>query len=628
MRLKPSSRSVLKLSALALFMALVGFAVHAPILATKLGVPVPHNSDAAFNLAGAETILEMDLLKKFNLAKYPIIAQARPITEQDMPSYAKYVLAFYPNPSFKFGYSLTAGLLTAPFSDAFFGRWLNKLLFTNLLCTMGMLALIFLIFYHYTGNYLLSLLPPTLVSLDVFLVHNNYTYHSHTLGGLVLFFLAWWLYLKWPVLTPLKMGVISLVLSYSAFSSSHHVALGFFFGALIVGFELFGPSRILTKILLFFAAVLGAALPLIYILGVEHWFHFPQIGMPTFLAQIRNYDDVVKQLAAVFPVRYRFIWDLRLWNIYFIPIVFLALVTGGILWRRHSGLIALRAWFRGLQKSGKWSFIYRSRTILIPVLSFVLGFTLNACITLPVSRAMTPYLVCLTLGLGAFLVGQTQGRAGRGLLNAVRLICLGLFLHNYLLNFGFLKVHKAIPENQVFYLDEDGPASRMTAEYFRLLRKPPAEFNYISKSVQQFVSEYSKSIKSATKLPDPYIMFKGISVAGYYTPMRRFTPAFVATPECLMTTSEILSNFKLVAEILTLKEQGLLVGDDFIEEKVKIWQLDLWDQEFNYLFGYQKMVSSFLGDSILNKLDTRSIYYVRLSALEKLAATQLPQGGT
>jgi len=280
--------------------------------------------DYTYYLHGALSILDFQIEKKFNDKYQPIMAQARPIRESDMPWFAKYVLIAYPYPSFKFGFSLTAALLTAPFPQSFFMLYIPRLIFANILLSILVLILIYLIVIKLTNSRSSALIASLFFIFDVSNAHNNYNYQSHTICGIFYFLLAFYLSIQKEKISFRRFGVISFLLAFAIFSSSHVVPL-----SVITGFIVFSSLIHNAKMKDIFCYALSGFIGLIitplYIIGAETFFRFKTLGLPNTMAQLANYSSTVKLLINTYPVHLRFIWDLRLFNIFVMPVLFITL---------------------------------------------------------------------------------------------------------------------------------------------------------------------------------------------------------------------------------------------------------------------------------------------------------------
>jgi hypothetical protein len=590
---------------LLILLTLVAAILHAPTLKRKLGVAIPRNSDASYYLVGAESIAEFEIDKKFNKDHYPIMNQLRKVEAGDMPWYAKYFLAPYPNPSFKFGYSLTIAAFSAPFTDSFLKEVFNPVIITNLILLLLTLYLVAAILFAFTGSYGSAFLGGLFFLVDTFFVHNNYFYASHTLSGLFFMYLALAIYLYAPDLKPGRLALIAFLLVFSVLSSSHHVVMAILLGGFIFVAEAYrhGLKQSWKYIL---ASVVGAGLPIFYIVAVEKIFDFPKVGIPGYFQQFANYKTTVKSLIDTYPITMRFIWDWRLENIYFLYIVAISAVVILLAWPAWSHILRL----------GARELIRQYYKLLLTLLSVGLAFLMTVFYTQPITRAVTPFSLAFWITLGGILYWSCKNSKVRLLSFALVAVIAGLQVHNFSeLMQPVLKDVKN-PSTEIYALDEWPVVNQNRNYFFKHLTLGPVPYENISLSIAEFVKKHDQEFAVR---PDLYLRFEGSAISMYYADIRRFIPKFMPKPEQALKQEDILKDFRLIGEILELQKRGELPQGAVIRERRLLWPIEFWDQEYNYIYAYGGKIKSYLNDTIFEDLDTRSIYFFRYADLRKAA---------
>lgn len=567
--------------------------------------------DFTYYLHGALSIFDFEIDKKFNDKHYPIIGQTRHINKTDMPWYAKYVLIAYPNPSFKFGYSLTAALMTAPFPDKLFHYHIHRLVFVNIILIILSLALIFLIVKEITDNDIPAVIACLFFIFDVSNAHNSYWYQSHTMSGIFYLLLAYYLFIKSKNITTFKLGLISFLLVFSALSSSHTVSLAVLMG-LFMYVDVCYKENILKILKYTLACIMGSSILPLYIVGVEKLFDFKALGLPTLLAQMNNYRSTIKVLLETFPIHLRFMWDLRIYNIFIIPILGITLLI--VIYQKYAS--------RNIKKSV--NNIHFTTAITVNIINnknyYILLFTtiiatiVTSAYTIPVSRSMTPYTVLFGILLGIFLGKRfvSGNKIVKGLVGSVILL---LFLNFYLI-FNVVSLPDYRPSNNILVINENEIVWKNVAIYF----KDPAssmhdyyDYKMISKSIKEFIEIYDSGLSDKE---NAYIQFDAMDLVLAYTPTRRFIREFVPNKKDLITQMTYLKDFRFIAEIFNLYRKNMLSDADIIRRKKTIWNFALWDQEYNYMYGYANYVSKYFKDTPLESLSTHYVYYINYKALK------------
>ncbi|MBI5048527.1 MAG: hypothetical protein HZB54_06245 [Deltaproteobacteria bacterium] len=568
--------------------------------------------DYSYYLHGALSIFDFEVEKKFNDKHYPIIGQQRRIVENDMPWYAKYVLIFYPNPSFKFGYSLSAALITAPLPQSLFSYHIHRLIFVNIIFISLTIGIIFLIVKKITGDYAPAVIAVLFFIFDVSNAHNSYSYQSHTMSGIFYLLLSYYLFVKIEKVTPFRLGLIAFLLVFALLSSSHVVPLAIFMG-LFIHLSACYAGYIESKLNVLkytVAGIVGSLIWPLYIIGVETLFNFRSLGLPTTAMQLENYRRTVNELIKTYPVHLRFMWDLRLFNIFIIYILLMALFI--IIYQRHTSHSAERQQQKPNLILSLKECIVSNRDYYILFFTIILATLVTAFYTQPISRGMTPYTILYGI-LFAIFLGKRFTRGGMPVKVFIASIVF-LFFLNFYLTFHIIKLPDNKPSNDLIVINEDDIISKNAHAFYRENKTDAYEYHIISKSIKEFINDHDATIKNGK---NTYIEFDAMNLVNVYTPTRRFIYKFVPNKKDVVTQKTFFKDFRLLAEIFALYQKGLLSDSDIVRRKRWVWDFITWDQEYNYIYGYSNYVKKYLKGTPLEQLNPHYIYYINYGALKK-----------
>jgi hypothetical protein len=413
-----------------------------------------HRGDNKAYLDSALSLLEFDIEAKFN-DKVSIIHRVRNqkrIISFDMPWYAKYALVFYPYHTFRLGYSLTAALLTVFFPQEIFQFHFPRLIFVNILLMIFSLIIIFLILKKLTKNTAVAFIACLFFILDVSNVHNSYAYQAHTMSAVFYLLLPLYLFIISKIITPLKLGVICLLLalSISIVSSAYLVLL-----AILMGLSIYVSScyrKDAARILHYSLAVMiGSLIVPAYLLGAEWFFKFKSLGIPSVMEPFRSWFAGDITILQTVPVHLRFMWDLRLFDIFIVPqtliILFIVVYEKYRLKQFRNPLSNIR----GLYDSAK-EYVLKNKGYMILYFAIIIITLATAFYTnLPMSRNMTPYTLLGGILLGVFL-GKIFVKGGKLVKGLVAVIIL-LSLLNFYLRLNIIRIPD-FPSNNIFFIDE------------------------------------------------------------------------------------------------------------------------------------------------------------------------------
>lgn len=558
----------------------------------------PEGADFVYYLDGAKSIAEFHLFKKLNNKKQPIVS-ARSVNQKDLKSYYDWVAIAYPNPSFKFGYSLISAIITYTIPNIFFEKIIPRLAFANLVFAFTIIILIYYIVYDITKSYMCSFFSVLFQIFDIFNIHNNFSYMSHTSSGLLFSLIASLLILKSNP-SSLSLFAVGMCLVFACLCSSHMLIfnLTLFFLYLLFYFKyIFPTNRKIKPIMLYF---LGALFWPIYILIVESVCQFKQIGIPTFLEHYKGYSHGVKSLISTYSTFERQIWDLSLWNFSFYPLLFISLI---ILWKRKNSLLGIFQQYKSAANA---------KTIIL-FISAALFIAINCFVSQPIVRAVVPSLFLLNIFFGC-LVGSVinEGPVWKAI---VILVVTSLVINFELYNIVISKDIKALTETGLVH---SGKIVKLSGQdefwkYTHIFYKNEGSYKIpqgIYKDFSMSVSDYAKKFHNEIDSKNKILEVNPFDLIEAYSHSRRWIPKFQPLRENIATETTLQKDFKLFFEIFELAKESKI---NIYCDRVLCWNPIIFDQEYNYIYGVKGKVKPYLIGTSLEDLDFKSIYYVKIS---------------
>ncbi len=563
-------------------------------------------------LQSALSLLDFEIEKKFN-NKFNLIdakSQQRYIYNTDMPAYAKYILVFYPYPFFRSGYSIIAACLTAWCPQEIFQYNIHRLLFVNIILIVLSLNLFFLIIRKLT-NSTVAFIACLFFIFDVSNTYNSYHYLGHTISALFYLLLAGYLFIRSKQITCFKLAVIYflLLLSVSVLSSPFLILLAVLFGLLIFISTIRKQNK-LQVLKYLFSAGCGLFIFPLYVMGVEKIFKFERLGLPTVLSQLQCWLVSDVNLVKTIPVHLRFMWDLRLFNIFAIPIAVIVLLI--IVYQKYyckKESAELKNMFGHWSSWGNYILINKLKLLLY--LAIIMSTLLMVLLfMIPISRAMTPYTVLGGILLGIFL-GKEFIRGDKIVKSLVGMVIV-LLVINFYIYFNIIMTTEYKPAENILIIDEREKISANTIEFAKNGRCDVYDYKIISKTIGEFIEEYDMELKDKEDL---FIKFDAMDLVTIYSPEWRFEERLTGK-ESLITQKNYLKDFRFLVEIFDLYEKKLLLEKDIIRKKKFIFNFSLWVTEHNYIYGYCRQVMKYFKGTPLENLDTHYIYYINYQALK------------
>ena len=614
-----------KLFILALLLILY-LGIHGPFLFPKTvgkleGTDV-FIGDFTYYVDGAISIFQTNPYEKFNNKHQPIIP-SKPVPPGALPAGSAVVAALYPFPSFKFGYSLTAAAITWPFDHALFERSIPRMAATNDVLGALVLVLIFLTLEVLFGNLIVPSTAVLFYVLDVFNIHNNYSYQSHTLAGLFYTLLAYYLFVRKKETSPLQFFVISNLLVFSVLTSSHTVLLSMTLGLLMSVRIFLDKKNWKDRYTYGLAGLLGVLMWPGYIRFVEVFVGFKKLGMPRYHEQFVNYGHTISNLVDSFPLFQRQIWDLRIWNPFIWIIVALLAVY---YFSRMAYTIRLVQSSRFRTCVSAWvvhSWLDKSMIFIAGAIVSVAG---TAFYGLPIIRGVVPHMFLLDLLLG-ILIGIAVYRESKvtifiGIVTSACLVGNYVF-YTMIVNdkSGNLYITSPLhaPSPYIWRVNERELMWKYVYAYYGKagqMRLPRGQFGEQSMSPTEFIAhiqERTSDQPMGKHLDEVWIQFSPMDIVDTYANTRRYIPAFTPMKENRVDGETISQDFKLINEIFGMRRDGRLKDTAIVARPILYWSPMLFDQEYNYIYGYNGKIHELLTSLPLSQIDFRAVYYVKLS---------------
>lgn len=578
--------------------------------------------DYVYYLQGALSLYQLNPYEKFNDKLQPI-AGSKPVGKTTFNQSQATLALLYPFPSFKFGYSLSIAALTLPLDNQFFQNYLPRLSFSNFI--FGIMAFIFILLTLSRcgqNNYVL-LLFTALYASDIFSINNNYQYQSHTISGIMYVSIAYYLFLKDKNPGNLKFFLWYFLISLSIFSSSHIFPLALSFGGLVAAHLLLQKNSIADKFLKLLFGLAGFCILPGYILLVESYLNFELNGMPTYFYQMKWYSFVVNQLVSTYPLFERSIWDFRIWNHYIIYIL-APLFLLPFLYRQST--------FYNF-KSGSLDDILKKLSItkawvlLVPLIAQLL---VTSFYSQPIVRALVPNLIIYSIFI-AILYGYLFEKIN---LRFLKILITGFIITALSLNlFFYIKLQSADPRYRgeifsgapqvVIPLSSQEIIWERIKEYFDSVgakEMPVGQLDIYSFTLKElFQRLQTKNNINLESIPDNlWLQIRPLDIVESYSHTRRFIPEFNSNKRNIVTTKAIQKDFNLYFELFKLIDSGYLSDKSIKIIPIKFWEPRFFDQEYNYIYGYNQRIKKYLAHTDMENVDMRSVYYINLKALYEI----------
>jgi len=578
-------------------------------------------ADNVYYLDGALSIIEYNAELKFNNKRQPIFA-SRQIEKSSFPRFASAAAILYPYSSFKYGYSLSVAVVTAIIPKALFENKIPRLAFSNFIFTLISIIAVCLILDNLSFSLWSKLFSVLIVSLDPFLIQTNYVYQSHTVCGLMylLILMTFFTSNKFDDLSLKNAFIIGLLFSISILSSSHFIfllvaILGIIF-IRIYNINCLSSIKIKFLLILFFGAIIFPS----YILFVENYINFTENGLNTYLAQNIEYARVVGSLVDTYTLFSRKIWSYELWNqyIYFI----LTIIIFGYV-SINLNIFKFKYYSFNLTKK------IDSKKYLI-LIAIIFSFIAGSIFTQPLVRALVPELFILDILIGVALGALFYSTVFNLL---ICLLVLSLFSLNY---YDFMKSTKNSGYSLAIW--QKGPSNTFPIEDKKIIWDGIINFhkdggkNQVSNGslgtysldLGVFLAEMSVKFKTLpSDIPDDiWIEINPMNIVEQYSHTRRFINQFNPNKKNIVTRETIEKDFRLFFDIFNYIDSGQLSEKSYYSLPVWHYSPTFFDQEYNYIYGYQGKIKKYLKNTSLENIEFRRIYYINLHDLS-LLYTQL-----
>lgn len=578
-------------------------------------------ADNVYYLDGALSILEYEADLKFNNKRQPIFG-SKQVDKSSLPKHSSLVATLYPYSSFKFGYSLSVAAVTAIIPVKFFEKTVPRLAFSNLIFTFISLIAVCIILENLSFNIFSKIFSVVIISLDPFLIQTNYVYQSHTVCGLMflLILLSFFTSKKFDELPLIRAFLMGLSFSMSVLSSSHFTFLLIAVLGLIFLY-IFKINCIFSKKIKFsISLILGSTLLPLYILFVENYIDFTNLGLNTFLSQNFEYARVVGSLIDTYSLLNRKIWSYELWNQYlYLSLLFLLI---GYIYVYYSFL---------RYKTYKIDFanFFSSKKYLL-LMGIVFSFITGSIYTQPLVRALVPELLILDILIGIALGILVQK-------SIMTILICGLVTIFFSLNFyDFIKSTKSLGYSFAFW--QKGPSKSIAIEDKKIIWDGIIDFHKnagkntvasgnlgtYSINLGEFIAQMSVKFKTLpSDIPDDvWIEINPMNIVEQYSHTRRFINQFNPNKKNIVTNEIIEKDFRLFFDIFKYIDSGQLSEKSYYSIPVWHYSPTFFDQEYNYIYGYNGKIKKYLKNTPLENIEFRKIYFINLHDLS-LLHTQL-----
>jgi hypothetical protein len=366
----------------------------------------------------------------------------------------------------------------------------------------------------------------------------------------------------------------------------------------------------IKKILIgLFIAFAGLSFPIFYIVLVETALNFKKLSIPTFFDQLIEYSKVVNILISSFEGKHKLIYDLRVWNRFILIIlIFNTLVFSIFVFYNKNKIIK--------------KFPLNLSINLIGILSSISIFLLFSIFySFPITRSMVPILFVFNIFISLYLsyiIITINNKIFT--ITTVTLTTIFLIVNSY------SYIFKTFGNG---YIDDYNPNSLKVLDI--------KDMGIIWNSISLFHKSHGSDVMSSGQLGvyslslENFLKLKGVDcnnppsdlmlrvfpldLVEAYSHTRRFIPQMVNNPLNIVTTSVMKNDFALFFSIFERLSSGYIGDDAFFVKDIIYWHPSFFDQEYNYIYGYNKKVKNYLFNTSMQNVDFRKIYYFKVSQL-------------
>jgi hypothetical protein len=576
-------------------------------------------ADNVYYLDGALSILEYDADKKFNDKRQPIFG-SNFIEKEKFPEYTSAIAILYPYSAFKYGYSVSVAIITAVIPKKFFEKYIPRLAFANFIFTIISILLIYRILENLSFNLWSKIFAGLLVALDPFLAQTNYAYQSHTICGImyVLAFISIFTNKSFDMLNNSSGFFCGFLFTAAILSSSHFIFLLISLVILIFIYILKIKFKIVKKIKFIFIFLIGSSILPSYILVVENYINFKKLGLNTFLSQNLEYARVVSSLVDTYSILNRKIWNYEIWNQYFYLVVCILLINF-LVNNIHKKNIYIDYFKNIISKKNGVIF-------LASLLSIILG----SIFTQPLVRALVPELFILNVYVGAILGVSINYGLISSVLSAVIIFLYSMNYYDFYksisgpgYSFAFWqKTPSSVVRIQDKTIIWDGIKEFHKTGGVNLV--PVSNLGIYSISLDEFIKKSSLQFGTLPeKIPDNvWVEINPMDIVEQYSHTRRFINQFNQNKKNIVTRQNIEKDFMLFFDIFKYIDSGQLSEKSYYSLPVWHYSPTFFDQEYNYIYGYNGKIKKYLRNTPLENIEFRKLYFINLHDLS-LLHTQL-----
>ena len=567
-----------------------------------------HYSDSTYYLDGAKSLLQYNYVEKFNNKHQPI-TKSSPIAKEDMNEYSSLIAALYPFPSFKYGYSLSAALISLPLGNEIFIKYIPRLAYANFVFGLVILVLLYSILKK-SINENAAIITSLFFIFDTFNINNNYAYQSHTICGIMFNAIAYYIIFNSKYYTNKIILIIGILFSLSILSSSHNFI--FSISSIFLFFLYLIFNKVVNnRLISFLSFTFGLTIFPLYIFSVEKFLNFRKLGINTYLEQNIEYSRIVRQLINSFSIYDRQIWDIRIWNQFivyiFILILFLFLYDY-IKNKKNSYNINIKI---NLNKK-EYIFFTSSLFYLIGTIFY----------TFPIARAMVPELLLIDIYLGIIFGFLLKNFPYKYLIIFILTSFLSTNFINYISvvkigNYGLGFINSA--PNRYLEINDQEIIWENVRLFFKdqgFIKMESGQLGIYSLSLEDFFQSIQKQGLNLNSIDENvWVKINPMDIIMPYTNTRRVLPEFNPNSNNIITSDIIRNDFKLLFEIFNCVDIKDLDNNNILRFPIKVWNPTFFDQEFNYIYGYKGKIKPYLINSSLSNIDLKSTYYINLKFL-------------
>jgi hypothetical protein len=153
---------------------------------------------------------------------------------------------------------------------------------------------------------------------------------------------------------------------------------------------------------------------------------------------------------------------------------------------------------------------------------------------------------------------------------------------------------------------------------------PVSNLGIYSISLDEFIKKSSLQFGTLPeKIPDNvWVEINPMDIVEQYSHTRRFINQFNQNKKNIVTRQNIEKDFMLFFDIFKYIDSGQLSEKSYYSLPVWHYSPTFFDQEYNYIYGYNGKIKKYLRNTPLENIEFRKLYFINLHDLS-LLHTQL-----